>query len=154
MINYPIKFNPLSQISDFKQSSERRLLKTLLEKEKMLVSSIFSFFHNVFCPSRNTFWYFFFITFILLSTNAFNLDQSKILPFGKEFTITKTNFNSTKWQNFTLVHIQSICRRQNICDSKIKIYIGKNRKHWGKRRKCWLPAFSCDVFKSFIFQMC
>ena len=28
------------------------------------------------------------------------------------------------------------------CDSKIEICSGKERKHCGKRRKCWLPAFS------------
>ena len=34
---------------------ERGLLETLWEKEKMLVSSIFSFSHNVFYPSQNIF---------------------------------------------------------------------------------------------------
>ena len=43
---------------------------------------------------------------------------------------------------FRLVQIQSICRRQNKCDSKTQICSGKGRKHCGKRRKCWLPAFS------------
>ena len=28
------------------------------------------------------------------------------------------------------------------CDSKIEICLGKDRKHCGKRRKCWYPAFS------------
>ena len=28
------------------------------------------------------------------------------------------------------------------CESKIEICFGKSRKHCGKRRKCWLPAFS------------
>ena len=37
---------------------------------------------------------------------------------------------------------ESICRLQNICDRKIEICFGKGRKHCGKRRKCWLPAFS------------
>ena len=50
--------------------------------------------------------------------------------------------NFTKQQNFRLVQIQSICRRQNKSDSKIEICVGKSRKHCGKRRKCWLPAFS------------
>ena len=47
-----------------------------------------------------------------------------------------------KRQIFRLVQNESICRRQNKCDSKIKICRGKSRKHCGKRRKCWLPAFS------------
>ena len=28
------------------------------------------------------------------------------------------------------------------CDSKTEIYFGKGRKHSGKRRNCWLQAFS------------
>ena len=48
----------------------------------------------------------------------------------------------TKQQNFKPVQIQSSCIRQNDSDSKIEICVGKNRKHCGKRRKFWLPAFS------------
>ena len=40
---------------DFKRPRKRRLLKTLWEKEKMLVPSIFSLSHNVFYPFRNKF---------------------------------------------------------------------------------------------------
>ena len=38
--------------------------------------------------------------------------------------------------------MDSICRRQFKLDSKIEICFGKGRKYCGKRRKCWLPAFS------------
>ena len=31
---------------------------------------------------------------------------------------------------------------KNKCDSKFKFCFQKCRKHFGKRRKCWLPAFS------------
>ena len=58
------------------------ILKTWLEKEKMLVTRIFSF-PTMFLTLLNTnlnFW----VTFILLSANDFNLYQSKILLFGKE----------------------------------------------------------------------
>ena len=37
---------------------------------------------------------------------------------------------------------ESICRRQNKCDSKIEVCYGRSRKNCEKRRKCWLPAFS------------
>ena len=47
-----------------------------------------------------------------------------------------------KRQNFRLVHIESIRRRQNKCDRKLKFVLGRVEKHCGKRRKCWLPAFS------------
>ena len=32
-------------------------------------------------------------------------------------------------------------------DLKIEICLGKGRKHWGKRRNCWLPAISHSVFQ-------
>ena len=51
----------------------RRLLKALWEKEKMLVTSIFSFSHNVSHPSKTNFS--FSVLFILASAN-FSLDQS------------------------------------------------------------------------------
>ena len=37
------------------------------------------------------------------------------------------------------MHLQT---KKKKCDSKAGIYFGKGRKHCGKRRKCWLPAFS------------
>ena len=42
------------------------------KKEKMLETSIFSFSHNLFYPSLQNFN--FWVTFILSSANAFNLD--------------------------------------------------------------------------------
>ena len=58
-------------------------MKTLWEKENILVTSIFSFSHNVLYPFQNKFSIFSF-TYDLLSANAFNLDQYKILLYGKE----------------------------------------------------------------------
>ena len=42
-------------IPTFNDPLEGSLLKTLWEKEKMLVTSIFSFSHNVFYPFQNNF---------------------------------------------------------------------------------------------------
>ena len=60
----------------------------------------------------------------------------------------------TKQRNAGLVEIESISRRQNKCDRKIKISCGKGKKHRGKRRKCWLPAFSPfpTMFSRLLFQ--
>ena len=58
-----------------KRPCERSLLKTLCEKEKMLVTSTFSFSRNVFYPSQMKFQFFGHI--FLSSANALNLDQSK-----------------------------------------------------------------------------
>ena len=49
----------------------------------MLVTSIFSLSHNVFYPSQKEISIFFLFFLILSSTNAFNLDHSKILPSGR-----------------------------------------------------------------------
>ena len=48
----------------------------------------------------------------------------------------------TKQQNFRLVQIETICRWQNECGSDDDFHLWQGRKHCGKRRKCWLPAFS------------
>ena len=47
----------------------------------------------------------------------------------------------TTQQIFRLFQIESICRQQIKCSWKFEICFGKRRKHCGKRRKCWLPAF-------------
>ena len=59
----------------------------------MLVSSIFSFSHNVSTLSKSIFN--FFVAFILSSANAFNLDQSENLLCGKELILyhSISNFN-------------------------------------------------------------
>ena len=63
-------------------------------------------------------------------------------------------FNSTKRQNFRLVQIESVSRRQIKHNSKLEICFGKGRKHFGKRSKCWLPAIfsiSYNVFQKYSF---
>ena len=52
--------------------------------------------------------------------------------------------------------LKSFCRRQNKCNFTTDVLFGKGRKHCGKRRKCWLPAFSpfLTVFsKGFFFRV-
>ena len=51
-------------------------------------------------------------------------------------------------KNFRLFQIQGICRWQNHSNSEIDICIRKSRKHWWKRRKCWLP-FPTMFLKAF-----
>ena len=47
----------------------------------------------------------------------------------------------TKQQNFGLVQIESICRQQNKCDSKIKVCHGMSRKHCATRAaNCLTPS--------------
>ena len=65
-------FNSGSYNHDFLHPCMWCLLNTLWEKEKMLVTSIFSFSHNVFYPSKNKVQFNFSVTCILSSANAFN----------------------------------------------------------------------------------
>ena len=46
------------------------------------------------------------------------------------------NLTIYKSQN-KLIQIQSTCRQQNKCDSKIEICVYLCKKHLGKRRECW-----------------
>ena len=48
----------------------------------------------------------------------------------------------TRRQSFGFVRIENICRPQFHCGSKDAISLWRDRKHCGKKRKCWLPAFS------------
>ena len=66
----------------------REKWKTLREKEKMLVTSIFSFFHNVFyaIKANPKEW----VTYIFSSANALSLVKSKTLEFGKALNVKST----------------------------------------------------------------
>ena len=57
-------------------------------------------------------------------------------------SLHKIGYPFPKLQIFRLVQIESICRQQNKWKLNIEICNGKGRKHCGKWRKCWLPAFS------------
>ena len=48
-----------------------------------------------------------------------------------------TNNNFLDWPK-----LKAFADNKNKCGSKIEICFWKNRKHCGKRRKCWLQAFS------------
>ena len=91
-------FNFLPHNPYFYRPYKRSLLKLLWDKEKMLVTSTM---FSICCKTNFNFS----ITFILPSTNAFNLDQYKNLVFGEVLRITvkhdcfKTGF-SGQWSVF------------------------------------------------------
>ena len=77
--------NPFPNKPWFLRVYSKNLLKTLWEKEKLLVTSNFSFSHSVFYPLRE-------LSVIssnlkLSSANSFNLEESKMLSFGKGLNI-------------------------------------------------------------------
>ena len=160
----------LTQGHNFKLPLWKKLLKILSEKEKMLITSIFSFYFFASLPAdRNqTIW-----TTYLSSKNAFNLTLLSailtsmrkkaygnlagkgenagtdhfllcpkcFLPNWRQFLSKNKFLDWFKQQFFILVQIESICW-QNKSDFKTGILFKMGRKHCGKRRKCWLPAFS------------
>ena len=76
-------------IPTFNDPQERRLLKTLLKKEKMLVTSIFSFSHNVFYPIEDRNLHLSYNYFVICK--CFQFDLVQILLFGLELTISQTS---------------------------------------------------------------
>ena len=48
----------------------------------------------------------------------------------------------TKLQHFQPVQIQRGADNKINVTQKLKIVFGKDEKHFEKRRKCWVPAFS------------
>ena len=77
-------FNPFPNKPWFLRVCSTSHLKTLWEKEKLLVMSNFSFSHSVF----NTFGELFaiFVKFEMSSANAFISEKSKICHLGKGLT--------------------------------------------------------------------
>ena len=81
-----VKYIHITPNPDFKQSGKRNRLKILREKEKMLLSNIFSFPHRFLPIQKKT--QIMFLSYIFLSSaNAINLDLSKILLFDKELQV-------------------------------------------------------------------
>ena len=76
-----INFNPSPNKPWFLCVCSRNVLKTLWEKEKLLVLSNFSFFHSVFYRSKN--FLSFSLNFKLSSANSFILEGHKICRLGK-----------------------------------------------------------------------
>ena len=68
-------------MTPFDVSGKEQFSKHCGEKEKMLATSIFSFSHNVFYTIKET-EIIIYVTFILLSANALNLDKVKFLLSG------------------------------------------------------------------------
>ena len=68
-------------------------------------------------------------------TKNLDLSRLKALDFG--LTLYQMTESWTGWT----VQLESICRQKNKCELNIELKFWKGRKHCGKRRKCWLPAF-------------
>ena len=71
--------NPLPQNPDFQRPLKRSLLKTIWEKEKMLVTSIFSFSHNVFFQFQKEFLFLSHIYFVVCKCFQFGPVKKLVL---------------------------------------------------------------------------
>ena len=84
---YLTPFNSFPNKPWFLHVCSTSLLKTLREKEKLLVTGNFSFSHSVFHRFEELSS--FFINLKLLSANSFSLEESKICCLGNGYQETK-----------------------------------------------------------------
>ena len=105
------------------------------KKEKLLVTSNFSFSHSVFY----TFWELsdIFIKFKIVVCKLFQFRRARNLSFGKRLTLSKTI-------NVRLFQTERLCRRQFQIWWAWMRALQAGRKHCGKRRNF---SFSHSVFK-------
>ena len=90
-----LRVNSLPHSLNLERPWERNLLKTLWEKEKIMVISIFSFSHDVFNPIMDRNYYFSNIKFVICK--CFHLAKSKMLSFVKRLTERKRTEKSEFW---------------------------------------------------------
>ena len=96
----------------------RRPWKTLREKEKMLVTSIFSFPLSVFYSNREIV---ILSMFHLSSANAYNLVMPKILSFGKGLNFTLATFTDSVDQDKPALSMRSDLDRHCASINQVKI---------------------------------
>ena len=127
------KLNPFTNKPWFLRVCSKHLLKTMWEKEKLLITSNLSFSHSVFYPFGKLSAIF--IKLKLSSANPLSLEESKI---GR-LVMGLTHYETT---NFRLFQTERVCRQQFQIWRKWQKVIQKGRKHCGKRRNCSLRAIS------------
>ena len=97
LLSYTSHINPFPNKPWFLRVCSTSLLKTLWEKEKLLVMSSFSFSRSVFHPFGELSA--FFITYEIVVCKLFQFGKVKILSFGKGLNLV--------WRYISLIHIWS-----------------------------------------------
>ena len=118
--------------------------ETLLEKEKLLVTSNFSFSHGVFkdLSCRHVKTKVFFATGLKLLLHVlYPARHLRIIDPYVSFCLT-TELTHYQMTNFRLFQTERVCRQQFQIGRKWKKVIQMGRKHCGKRRNCSLQAIS------------
>ena len=98
-------FNSLPHHHDF----YKKHLKTLWEKEKMLVNSIFSSFHNVFYPYKINFNFLSHIRFVVC----------KFFQFWTSLKFCRLSLVSVLDNMIFSLSIEKLCQRQNWCYARV-----------------------------------
>ena len=106
----------------------RTLSKILLEKEKMLVTGIFSIYQS--CPlyqrEKQSFYQ---LTSNLSSANSLKLDKSNISSFSKDLKTIVTSYDTNETSLWLIVKLESIIRYDAECNKlnapKMTVYVSK-----------------------------
>ena len=119
-------------------------MKTLRETEKMLVTSIFSFSHNVFYS-------------VSVQTSSFELHLFcclQMLSVWSEILLSDIELTHNQMTNFRLFQTERVCRQQFQIGRKWKKVIQTGRKHWEKEELLIMGSFSFShsVFKRLVSQ--
>ena len=86
---YRLSFHPFPNKPLFLGVCSTSLLKTLWVKEKLLITSNFSFSHSVFYPLKE--FYSNFIKLKIVVCKIFQFGRVQNLPFGKGLTFSQTS---------------------------------------------------------------
>ena len=110
-------FTPFPNKPWFLRVCRTSLLKTLREKEKLLVTSNFSFSHSVFCPFGGLSAIF--IKFKKVVCKLFQFGRVKNLTFGKELLpFPKINFNFSAKFNLSSANAFNLDQSKNLSFGK------------------------------------
>ena len=128
-------------ILTFNDPQERGLLKTLLKKEKMLITSIFSFSHNVFYPIKDRNLHFSYNYFVICKCVQLDLVQNFVVwvrvnhfpnkPWFLQFIPSSPNPISPKFFPFCTFFFRPVqlCPfpfPSNICPAHLPLPISPN----------------------------
>ena len=106
LAEFDFSFNPFPNKPWFLRVSSTSLLKTLWEKEKLLVTSNFFFSHSVFYPFEELSAIF--IKFRIVICKPFQFGIVENLSFGKELTLYKTFNDPEKLYTTQSQHLMTL----------------------------------------------
>ena len=116
--------NPFANKPWFLRVCSLSLLKTLWEKEKLLIMSNFSFSHSIFCPFGELTAIF--INFKIVSCKLFQVGRVLNLSFGKGLNCL---YLSKCWRSYYLI-ITQFGFLTSVKKEALENILGKRRKCW------------------------